>query len=149
MGTDISVYAEIKKGDKWSLVREDGKIKDLFGWRNYDLFGLLANIRHHVPYGFQPRGFPNNISDDLQAAINNHKVANPTWDFEPSEEDADKLINPNVSHMTLDELIHASHVWDATGKRTNFFDILLPYLKTLKEKTKLIGTQVRIVFWFW
>lgn len=149
MGTDISVYAEIKESNEWLLVREDGKIKNLFGMRNYDLFGLLADARHHVPCGFQPRGFPDDISDELQVAITDVEVAQPTWDFEASEENPDKLINPNVSYMTLDELIHASHVWDATGKRTDFFDFILPYLRTLKGKMKLNGTQVRIVFWFW
>ncbi len=37
------------------------------GWRadnrNYKLFGAIANVRHASPFGYEPRGLPDDVSD--------------------------------------------------------------------------------------
>jgi hypothetical protein len=97
MGCDIHCYAEVKKGQKWVKVGRvfvnpyyDEKRKDKWNkpktdqpyqGRNYNLFGILADVRNgrgvagcDLGDGFvpidSPRGIPNDVSDSVQGLFN-------------------------------------------------------------------------------
>jgi hypothetical protein len=87
MGTDISMYTEVRKAGRWELAEplerndwwEEGAIdlgpewipKGLYSVRNYELFAILANvcnpIRSSIPFESicQPRGLPTDLSPQL------------------------------------------------------------------------------------
>ncbi len=69
MGTDIYLYAEKRSDGVWQSCGELTDFED----RNYQFFAILANvmnpIRSTVPFGYivQPRGFPEDMSEELQS----------------------------------------------------------------------------------
>lgn len=89
MGCDIHMVLEKEIGGKWvglhaypyfSLAALSMRGKDYapvdgvksIGWiadtRNYKLFGAIANVRMDSPFGYEPRGLPDDVSD-LAAAL--------------------------------------------------------------------------------
>ena len=68
MGTDIYLHAERRIGGAWQYC---GKLDDL-EVRNYQFFAILANVRNPirstVPFDYivKPRGFPDDMSEELQ-----------------------------------------------------------------------------------
>lgn len=84
MGTDIHIYAEKRKSNKWVLcepmeIRKSYsrpkprlKPKEIYGIRNYALFAILANVNNPAysaePYECisTPRGLPLDISKELK-----------------------------------------------------------------------------------
>src|SRR5262249_46499059 len=68
MGTDIYLHAEKRSDGVW---HHCGELTDLEG-RNYQFFAILANvmnpIRSTVPFDYivQPRGFPDDMSEELR-----------------------------------------------------------------------------------
>lgn len=100
MGTDISMYAEVRRNKQWM------KVGDVFknGWyrekdevdewnrpytdhpydsRNYDLFAILADVRNgrgfagcKTSYGFnpisEPKGLPNDITEEVKDKLDNY-----------------------------------------------------------------------------
>ena len=104
MGTDIYLYAEIKRKGSWHLLLEseensryhpEGKLNaqllkpvELYASRNYDLFSILADVRN--PNGktldnqkFEvispPRGLPEDLSPELRDLLKE-------WEFENGED---------------------------------------------------------------
>lgn len=100
MGCDIHLFVEKKVGDKWESC--DSWEKSEFGgvWvpftkrfyadRNYDLFGILANVRNG--YGFagcdtgegfepisQPRGIPDDASKEVSRKIYGGGLHSHSW----------------------------------------------------------------------
>lgn len=74
MGCDIHTHVEIRRDGRWIYDHgekyEDGEITDgPFGWRNYGVFGFLANVRNysHSPVIAEPRGLPDDVSAELRA----------------------------------------------------------------------------------
>jgi len=99
MGCDIHCYAEVKRGKKWVKVAKvfdnpyyDPKHKGKYSWntpktdqpygdRNYDLFGILADVRNGRGFagcdlgdGFvpiaMPKGLPSDVSDKVKKISN-------------------------------------------------------------------------------
>ena len=100
MGTDISMYAEVRKNKQWIKVGD--KFKN--GWyrknepiddwnkpytdhpyddRNYDLFAILANVRNgsgfagcKTSHGFnpiaEPKGFPEDVTDEVRDKLEDY-----------------------------------------------------------------------------
>lgn len=97
MGCDIHCYAEVKRGNRWVKVgkvftntwyRPEKKVEKWEKWnkpktdqpydnRNYDLYGILANVRNGRGFagcdmgdGFipidMPRGLPSDVSDKVK-----------------------------------------------------------------------------------
>jgi len=84
MGCDIHMVLEKEIGGKWiglhaypyldpsaMDIRQEGfaRVEGIQGvsWiadnRNYKLFGALAGVRRESPFGYEPRGLPENVSD--------------------------------------------------------------------------------------
>jgi len=87
MGTDIRIYAEVRKQGQWQLAEPPEKNrfwaegcldqggewapKELYSVRTYELFAILANVcnpmRAVTPFDYisKPRGLPQDISEEL------------------------------------------------------------------------------------
>lgn len=104
MGTDITMFAEVRKNKKWTKVgsvfknpwyREDRVIDEWnrpytdrpYDSRNYDLFAILADVRNgtgfagcKTSYGFNPismpKGLPEDITDEVKELLWNDGYAN-------------------------------------------------------------------------
>lgn len=66
MGCDIHMKAELRQGGTWELVAGE-----VYGWRNYDLFAILADVHNGYGFagvptgiGFEPIAQPRGIPDD-------------------------------------------------------------------------------------
>ena len=109
MGTDLHMFVERKGADGiwhaqpppkefWWCEQDAETIRDKYGetdcawewdlWRNYDLFGILADVRNGVGFagvdtgeGFipisQPRGIPEDIGPELRGCL--HVDHDPSW----------------------------------------------------------------------
>lgn len=121
MGCDIHMYGEVRRQGRWQPLlparlvtwskedREAGKQEwpALYSDRNYNVFGILANVRNGSGFagietgaGFvpisDPRGLPEDLSDEYRAAIadeDDSKVPR-LWFGDHSE-----------THLSLKELI--------------------------------------------
>ena len=62
MGTDIYITVQKRIGDEWVDIDHDRS-----PGRNYAVFGWLANVRNYaaVPPLSMPRGFPNDVSEEV------------------------------------------------------------------------------------
>lgn len=121
MGCDIHLYVEKQINGKWTSIDEwhpddwdpERQIVpfDLryYNGRNYDLFGILANVRNGIGFGgidtgdgfipiTQPRGLPDNCSSEVAT--------------ESAEWGSD---GHSHSYLTLAELI--AYNWEQTTKR--------------------------------
>jgi hypothetical protein len=97
MGCDIHTYVEVRRNGVWEHVFTDER-EELF-WRNYGIFGFLADVRNysHSPVIAQPRGLPQDVSDEVRAV---------------HEDDGDAF---SVTWLTLAELLTYNYgeiIWD-------------------------------------
>lgn len=104
MGTDIYLYAEIKKDGAWHLLGELKENREyypednpnsqplnpveLYNGRNYDLFSILADVRNpngktldNKPFDViaPPRGLPEDLSAEIRNWLKN-------WEYEDDDE---------------------------------------------------------------
>lgn len=81
MGTDIYLHAENRSDGAWQYCGELSDLED----RNYEFFAILANvmnpIRSTVPFDYivQPRGFPDDMCDELRHDGLLHSGHDPGW----------------------------------------------------------------------
>lgn len=128
MGTDIHMAAEVRKNNKWELVKqevfpypyEDGALTSCpYMARNYDLFAMLADVRNG--YGFagcptgtiitpiaDPKGYPEDMDPETMKMM--------------SEEHS-------ASYLTLQELL--DYDWEGQFKRTTGVVSKNEYAQTL------------------
>lgn len=74
MGCGIHWYSETKKDGKWVCDQAGSFQKDEHynmnnfpnSGRDYWMFGLLADVRVDVPYGFAAKGIPNELSPEVK-----------------------------------------------------------------------------------
>jgi hypothetical protein len=109
---------------EWNLVSEDD---DFYSSRNYDIFGILANVRREHPAGpiKELMGFPNDASENLKI------IYKRCWDAH------------SPSYLTLRELLQVD--W------AKYTDVYLDEFMNCIERMKEIDTNtdnVRCVFWF-
>jgi hypothetical protein len=67
MGCDIYTFVEWRTPEgEWQQVDAE---KELFGWRSYNTFGWLADVRNYsaVPFIAAGRGLPADVSDTVRA----------------------------------------------------------------------------------
>jgi len=67
MGTDIHTSIETRISDGVWREMPDYHCPPLFDWRDYGMFGFLADIRNdaHVPVIAEPRGLPEDCSPEV------------------------------------------------------------------------------------
>jgi hypothetical protein len=53
------------------------KTTEIYGCRNYSVFGMLAGVRESMPLIAQPRGVPDDVSDEARACLSNGHT--PSW----------------------------------------------------------------------
>ena len=150
MGTDISLYVEIKdKSRKWHIVKKPAfpcrQCKDpdyeneciwcnnseVFISRNYILFTVLAGVKGwNLPDGWKiisaPKGIPKNVSEELRELL---LYGND---------------DHTLSYYTYSQL--KKYNWEEVDK-DEFTNVLIPLLHNLSEKHSG-DSKVRIVFGF-
>jgi len=171
MGSDIYSFAEVSKNGKWEKIGDvfplddfdkELKKKDFgdnpFNWRDYSLFGWLADVRNysHVPPISQPRGFPADISSDVQQENDDMGVGGHSRSWlslaELLEVDYEKVFwARRVTKQTaLNEWNGAALANEGEGKHITLREHLSPAYFEVLEVLKTLGNpdDVRIVFWF-
>ena len=125
MGTDIHVCVEKKTSEGWEVVKgenpyytPDSKHENnkycyegwLYNSRNYDLFGMLANIRNGSGFagcdtgeGFKPISNPKGLPKDISEELKNH---------------FDSAYYHSLSWLTLKEL--KEYDWSQTTKKRGY-----------------------------
>ena len=164
MGCDIHMHVEYRHnssgkwlcGDYFCMLPESTLDNPKYSWvsiydyRNYDLFGVLAGVRHYAGNNQIdiPRGLPNDVSDFVRI------------DYECWELDAH-----NCSYLTLRELIEFDlYDWDDYEEESHLLIPLIDRLKQRADELNLIydfcwdgrsrgesmkkAENIRIVFWF-
>jgi len=111
MGTDIHLVAEYYKDGRWHL--SDVELPD---YRNYRAFAVLADVRNGYAFaGFDtgdpvdpisyPRGLPDDLSQELQAILDNEEQ-DDELDWDKEEEDTFIWLGDHsFSWVTLKELL--------------------------------------------
>lgn len=172
MGCDIHSYAEVYKNRKWKQIGDvfplDDSEKDYyegknfsnepFRYRNYALFGWLANVRNYscVESISEPKGLPGNVSTKIRQLYeeNSDDFHSTSWfllsellaiDYEKTIWDRRiiKQTSPNfINGAAKAEEGEGEHITLKKFLGNSYFKIL-NILKTLGEPNK-----IRIVFWF-
>jgi hypothetical protein len=149
MGTDIHTYAERPINGKWEAMRELDN--ELFGARNYDVFGFLANVRNicAVPAIAAPRGLPDDVSDFVRNAYKPaHQEHTPSWLL------ASELLNFDYDRTVEDRRVakqedpgKPSTCGPGEGRMTTYRELLgEPFFCSL-ERLRGSGAE-RLVFFF-
>lgn len=161
MGCDIHLYTEINRGKGWencdyfclsNPLDESPKLRmiELYGYRNYDLFAVLADVRNYNNLGYidRPRGIPEDATEYVKKQYD-------TW-----YDDAH-----SGSYFTLKELIdyHEEHkpkhnyggyilepLIDRLKQRADdlYFIYNFEWDGSRKEEALKQAKNIRIVFWF-
>src|SRR5258708_3149017 len=110
MGTDINLHAEQRNGTAW---RYCGGLEDLED-RNYDFYAILANVRNPnrstepFDYIIQPRGFPDDMSEELRKDSLLFYGHDPGWvtlrelldfDWEGKTIPRSAVVNRSLAHL--------------------------------------------------
>lgn len=172
MGCDIHSYAEKRKKDKWILVTDVFPLSDFdkewfkkekgdhpFDWRQYGMYGFLANVRNYseIPTIAEPKyTIPDDASDEVKKEYefcepNAHTA---TWLT------AKQLLDFNYDQVFWDRRVTkveksgvingAAHAEEGEGERLTIREFLGEmYFKHL-ETLKSLGDpeHVRVIFWF-
>lgn len=112
MGCDIHTAIEVRNGDGWHLEQREvfpddfheGRFTtDPFDWRNYGLFGFLADVRNYsrVPPISETRGLPDDLSPEL----------------EDQDDDAPWLGDHSFSWLSVAELLAFDYDQDFEDRR--------------------------------
>ena len=146
MGCDIHAHAEHKIGGAWRHVA----IAPPFDWRDYGVFGFLADVRNYsgVPPISAPRGFPDDASAETKAdyecwGCDGHT---PSWlsvtellafDYDAPMEDR-RVARNGDGGCTCDP---------GTGEATTFRVFLGDGFVEEVKRLQSAGVE-RVVFWF-
>lgn len=172
MGCDIHSFVELKTVKGWCMVPglfpEDdfgldwtGKTHrdEPFSWRNYGMFGFLANVRNYSfvpPIVAEPRGLPDGLSKPVQEAAEHWDGDghSHSWlslkellDFDYSRTFEDRRCTKQVAANAWDG---AADAGEGNGKQETFRDFLgIDFFRELEIMRKVgAREEVRIVFWF-
>jgi len=171
MGCDIHSFAEVRRNNKWEIVKEHFSLDEFnrkyynkekgdnpFDWRSYSMFGFLAGVRNYSccePIS-ESKGIPEDVCEEI-------KEEYERWDSDAH----------SASYLTLRELIEFDYnqiLWDrritreespncfngaalaneGEGKMITYREHLgESFFKHLEELNQLGELDdVRIVFWF-
>lgn len=161
MGCDIHIYTEIKKANRWipadrlrfsdssTLMFENYRDYnilphspyyvplEIYEGRNYELFALLAGVRGFLDPPIPPRGFPPDVSDEIQEIIDHYYEHTACW---LSLKDLQSLKWYQVNASSLKYFFKQK----GHGSRNT----TMTKLKRLQTKHKVTADEVRIIFWF-
>lgn len=162
MGCDIHMYVEIKTESGWEsgdyfrvsyplAKKPELQLVELYGYRNYALFAVLANVRNRgYNYIDSPRGIPDDATNFVKSEYED-------WRYDAH----------SASYFTLRELIdyHEEHKPRYDDFRNDY--ILTPLIEKMKERAHDLyfihdfqwngdgrkeamkrANDIRIVFWF-
>lgn len=89
MGCDVHIAVEQRDSpeDSWEAVSEFEEEEDFYqlstdlvdSSRNYLIFGAIAGVRVRMDGSLEPKGIPDDLSDDLQQWINTCLEHTPSW----------------------------------------------------------------------
>lgn len=163
MGCDIHVITEVKEEEVWKLNKRKifttyyGVPQDTspFHWRNYAMFGFLANVRNSTIEPIQePNGFPSDslyLNTPLSSPIDMSYGPEEVIAYTEGESILKNINYHSHSHLYLYELLDFDYEEEymvdiGISYRellgTNYFESL----NTLKTLGK--PEDVRIIFWF-
>jgi len=121
----------------------DVLFEEIYDGRNYDLFGVLADVRNPPEDGpiSEPKGLPDDVSMAVRmlGGSQNYKVRLDRFDYS------------KPSWYTLDELNMEDKIWDHCRKRDGGSSDWFYWFNELKEyqnKCRLLDDEIRIIFWF-
>lgn len=137
MGADIHIFTERKVDGKWVSVpnikgREDSswgtffakkdKFFAPFNWRNYGVFGFLADVRNYSCSEVicEPKGFPDD-SEVLNQPVEQNDVYGNSNDIVTLRNELDDSDYHSKSWLTLKELLDFDYektFWDRRISRT-------------------------------
>jgi hypothetical protein len=158
MGCDIHAYVEIRRDGTWHHFDEKvfghgGLTAEPFDWRDYGLFGFLADVRNYSrsPVIAEPRGIPDDVSPEVLGEYDEWGVDahTPTWltaaELLAYDYDAvfwDRRVTKNGNGAALAE--------EGEGEDRTLRDLLgTGYFGDLDQLAKLgMPDDVRVVFWF-
>lgn len=171
MGCDIHSFAEMKKKTRWVKVGDVFPLDDFdkewykkdfsdspFDWRGYGMFGFLANVRNYseVPTIIEPRGFPEDASEDVKEAWEEWEGDGhtPSWitaqellDFDYDQVFWDRRVTKKRPDGIIDG---ASRADEGEGEHLTIREFLGDKFFEHLEVLKKLGDpkKTRIVFWF-
>jgi hypothetical protein len=164
MGSDIYTYVEVRTGGQWAYAygfdfdAGEATTDGPFGWRNYGMFGFLADVRNysHSPVIAQPRGVPDDLSEETHTAYDR-------WDgdvYSASWLTVAELLAYNYDQIFWDRRVtkqRPDDVFDGAalaeegeGRQVTLREFLGPaFFADLDTMAKLGDPDdVRVVFWF-
>lgn len=144
MGCDIHSFAEVKKDGKWLPIESDGRTSSWglfferdseflapFDWRNYSMFGFLADVRnysHCTPIA-EPKGLPEDseyLNSTSKYAYDRSPMSGeaiPESEREKVKDDLEDSGYHSHSWLTLKELVDFDYektFWDRRISRTTY-----------------------------
>lgn len=147
MGCDIHTFREKKingtwlSDDEWERESYEGTesfyvdyYKAITRERNYNYFGLIANVRRGYNNSFEPKGLPNGVSDMVQKQ-SDHWGEDGHSHSQLDLEDVKVLITRAMTDVDIAE--DAKYIIPSLQK-------LKAYLEDLPEGVE----EKRVVFWF-
>jgi hypothetical protein len=172
MGCDIHSFVEVKKGNNWELLKEkpfpaddfhkkyykEDFTDDPFPYRNYGLFGFLADVRNYscVEPISEDKGFPNDASIEVV-------TEKETWDADGHSHSwltLEEMLSVDYDKIIWDKRVTrqvSPNCWDGSceanegeGEHLSLREFLgQSYFQTL-DILKTLGSpeSVRVVFWF-
>jgi hypothetical protein len=154
MGCDIHIYVEIEKDNKWIPADKLDYVdefysgvychapfyvkREIYEERNYHLFSFLAGVRGWDEPTIPPRGFPDNLSDEIQEIVDFGFEHTACW----------------LSLRDLQQLkwYRSKDKWSLESffrqQGRGSSNTTMTKLKEIQKKNKLNPDQVRIIFWF-
>jgi hypothetical protein len=159
MGCDIHPHVEVRVGDRWEKAKGImfGEYNDApFDNRSYAVFGWLAGPRNYSEVGpfMEPRGFPDDASDDVRAHFEDWGVAahTPSWVTLTELLVVDYDAEVNDRRVTRQVGRNAWNGGCTGGPEEGRLRPLREFLGTSfmrdLEILRMLEAEVRVVFWF-
>lgn len=150
MGCDIHLFVEVRDGAdspwrlqavRWQFENHKGELASAVGydWRNYDVFGMLADVRNGRGFGgistgagfvpiSQPRGLPVDMSDELKVICADDST-DDVYDASHRDYGCGWIGDHSHSHLSLQEL--QEYNWNQRTNKTG--EVEAPGFKSFQE----------------
>lgn len=160
MGCDLHSCVEVRGADGWRIVDgvDWGQYNSgPFEWRNYSVFGWLADVRNYSEVGpvVEPRGFPRDASADVREDYEawGMDAHTPSWLLlsELLSVDYDAEVNDRRVERSVGGVRSGAFTGDPEeGTTQSLRDFLGAGFMNDLETLKGLGApdDTRVVFWF-